>query len=193
MYKFINKKLKPEENVIAVKRRHSIVYFIPIFICTLIIFADFFLLFWFLQYKIWGLLGFLVILILALIYLIRKILIWYFHLTIITNFRIIDCDQKGIFSRSQKECFVDKIVEVSYNKKGIFATIFNYGNIQIKTASESAGLEIDSVSKPDSVKEMITEIQQQKNYSTEKSQIIIEKKIDNKDSKNDNKIEWGSF
>ncbi len=138
-------------------------------------------------------------------------------MTVITDKRIIHNQQLGFFNKTLRECFFDKIEEISYNKKGIFATLFNYGSLQIKTASESTGLILDRLSQPAKIKEEIINLQQayvpvkpavllekdegliftEANVNEEKEEELLSEnrliKPGGKQDKENDKIDWGTF
>ncbi len=55
---------------------------------------------------------------------------------IVTNKRIINVEQKGLFNRIISEHEIEKIQDVTAKQKGVFATLFNYGDVLIQTAAE---------------------------------------------------------
>jgi hypothetical protein len=59
---------------------------------------------------------------------------YYLSLQIVTSQRIIDIDQKGLFSREVNEMPLANIEDVSYKQDGFWATIFNFGNVILQTA-----------------------------------------------------------
>src|ERR1051326_5119065 len=59
-------------------------------------------------------------------------LIWvfyYLNIQIITNLRVVDIDQNGLFSRRISELHIDKIEDVTSESHGPMATVFQYGNV----------------------------------------------------------------
>ena len=62
---------------------------------------------------------------------------------IITNENIIEITQKGIFHKDVSQLNLAKIQDVSATHKGIFATIFKYGNITIETAGEKESFQFN--------------------------------------------------
>ena len=58
---------------------------------------------------------------------------WYFSIYIVTNERIRQINQKGLFKKSTIDLDLDKIQSVSVHVPGIFAGIFDYGTILIQT------------------------------------------------------------
>lgn len=84
-------------------------------------------------------------------------LIWFYDVYIITNRRVVLVNQKSLFSREFVETDLDKVHDVTYSVKGIFATIFKYGTVTIRT-STGLTLELTDLSDPDEIQEMITNL-----------------------------------
>jgi Bacterial PH domain len=66
---------------------------------------------------------------------------YYFHnyflsIQIVTDKRLIDIDQRGLFQREVNELSIDKVEDVSYKQNGIFGAVFNYGHVTVQTAAE---------------------------------------------------------
>ncbi len=59
---------------------------------------------------------------------------YYLSLQVITNERVIDIDQKGVFNREVNELSLGQIEDVSFKQQGFWGTIFNYGNVILQTA-----------------------------------------------------------
>lgn len=77
--------------------------------------------------------------------------VWY-----VTDKRIIDINQKGIFHREISNLRFDKIQDISVEVKGIIATFLNYGDIRVQTASEnSKDFFIHHASDPEGAKKLI--------------------------------------
>jgi uncharacterized membrane protein YdbT with pleckstrin-like domain len=73
---------------------------------------------------------------------------FYLDMLIITNDRLIDVEQKGVFSRSIAEVDLYQIQDASSEIKGAFSTLFNYGDIQIQTAGALPKFVIHNISSP---------------------------------------------
>jgi len=154
---YITRNLEKNEEVIKIIRRYYITLAFPIFIDGLIILADFFFLTWLLKKGTWGLVVFVAILVFFMLLAVRSWIIWSLNVLVITNKRLIDIDQKGFFERIVSECTYDKIQDVSYKIKGIWQTLFHFGNIQIQTAGNQANLELSSIKDPHKVQEIIAD------------------------------------
>ena len=96
----------------------------------------------------------LVILLVAFVYGLYYFILWFYDVYIITNLRIVTVNQKSLFSREFVETDLDKIQDVTYSIKGLFATVFKYGTVTIRT-STGLNLELTDLSDPDEIQEMI--------------------------------------
>ncbi len=88
-------------------------------------------------------------------FILAKFLGWFFNIYIVTNERIIDIDFYYLLYKKFSQAELNKIQDISYASGGIFATFFNYGNIQVQTAGEMPNIEFDKVPNPDKVVEKI--------------------------------------
>lgn len=75
--------------------------------------------------------------------------LWYFSFYVVTNQRLRQTRQKGIFHKSVVDLELSSIQNMSFGVNGLFATIFNYGAILIQT--EAGDLVISMVSHPETV------------------------------------------
>lgn len=73
---------------------------------------------------------------------------FYLDISIVTNDRIIDVTHTGLFSRKIAEFDLFRIQDVSADVHGLFASLFNYGNLHIKTASTTADLVFNNIPNP---------------------------------------------
>ena len=77
---------------------------------------------------------------------------------VITNERIIDVEQKGLFKREVSEFKLDKIQDVSVDVSGVIQTLFGYGNVQIQTAGSDRIFLFKTVPNPQEIKNKILKI-----------------------------------
>jgi uncharacterized membrane protein YdbT with pleckstrin-like domain len=61
---------------------------------------------------------------------------YYLDVWIVTDQRIINIEQRGMFNREIAEHDLDKIQDVSGIQKGFFQTLFSYGDVHVQTAGE---------------------------------------------------------
>ncbi len=77
---------------------------------------------------------------------------------IITDKRILDIDQHGLFGRTISESRLYRTQDVTSNVKGILQTIFDYGDVQIQTAGEKERFAFEDVAHPQRIAKMILEL-----------------------------------
>lgn len=169
--------LKENEKIVKIVRCYSITYFFPILITLFLIAAPFFFLFLLFSLGVLGMIIFLFVLFTGIIYGVREFVLWYFNVFVITNQRVIDIDQRGCFDRIVSEAPFEKIQDISYRIKGVFQTLFHYGNIQIQTAGTALKLEFKNIYQPEKIQELITYLinQDQKLKSQSTSAVVGEK------------------
>ena len=73
---------------------------------------------------------------------------WYNDVFVLTNYRVIDVQQDGFFSRKFSEASLSTIQDVSHSVEGVFPTLFNYGDVLVQTAGAQAKITMDDVAKP---------------------------------------------
>lgn len=73
---------------------------------------------------------------------------YYLDIWIITDQRVIDVEQVGLFSRVVSEVDLEKIQDVTSEVHGALSTIFGFGDIYIQTAAEEKRFKMKSVPHP---------------------------------------------
>lgn len=80
---------------------------------------------------------------------------FYLDVWVVTSERIIAVEQKGLFSRTVSECELGRIQDMTTDVHGIIATFLNYGNLNVRTASEHEQFIFKQVWSPNAVKDEI--------------------------------------
>ncbi len=109
-------------------------------------------------------------LVLGLLLFSYHFLMWYFTVYIVTNERIRQVTQKGLFGKDVVELRLAKIQNISYNIPGFFGEVFKFGTIVIQTFV--GDLVIHKVEHPseiynqlqDAVHHATTDSEQKENY-----------------------------
>ncbi|MEI7620936.1 MAG: PH domain-containing protein [Candidatus Moraniibacteriota bacterium] len=108
-------------------------------------------------------------------------LIWidyYFDVWIITNKRIVDIEQNGMFSRRVSEMEYSKMQDITAQVSGFFPTILNYGDVKVQTAGEREEFVFKTISDPYLIKNLIFNMQKKESlHSTEELGEMIKEKI----------------
>lgn len=73
----------------------------------------------------------------------------------VTNQRVIDVEQIGLFDRTVAEQKLDRVQDVTSEMKGFFPTMLRYGNVYVQTAAEKERFVFEQVSRPDAVAKAI--------------------------------------
>lgn len=87
-------------------------------------------------------------------------LVWidyFFDVWIITNERVINIEQKGLFVRAVSELKFSRIQDVTSEVSGMIPTILNFGDVKVQTASEEDYFLFRRVPDPYHVKDVIME------------------------------------
>jgi len=98
--------------------------------------------------------------------LLAKFLYWFFNIFIVTNERIVDIDFINLLYKDVAEARLSRVQDISYNQRGIFATIFDYGDVTIQTAGELPNFSFEIVPKPSEVVDIISDAAKLKTKST---------------------------
>lgn len=80
-----------------------------------------------------------------------------FDCIILTNQRLIDFTQNGLFSMSQAATTLEKIEDVSGNRPNMLSNILNYGTLVVQTAGSKIEISMESVDDPDTTASVIQE------------------------------------
>ena len=153
MSRLIRKLIKQEDEiVISIVRKTLWSWSGQIVITIILINLPFFLIYPLFQYGTWGVVVFFTILVIALVMIFRICTSYYYTALLITNKRLIDVEQRGIFSRSVNIIIYSKIEDVSYKVKGLVSGIFKVGDIYITFSNNKKNMiKLESVKYPDSV------------------------------------------
>lgn len=77
---------------------------------------------------------------------------YYLDIWIVTNDRIVDIEQFGLFSRTISELDLFRIQDVTTDVHGVFPTLLGYGNVSVKTASQNIDIVFYNVPDPNLIR-----------------------------------------
>lgn len=80
---------------------------------------------------------------------------YHLDLWILTDQRIVDIEQKGLFDRVISELNVMKVQDVTSETHGHLQTFFDYGNVYIQTSAETQRFVFQNVPRPEEVTRLI--------------------------------------
>lgn len=158
--KLIRKHLRTDEQVEFTLRRFPLAYWKSGLLILVLILLPAFLFFQLLEFGSKGGWTIAVAWLLALTWAARAAFIWSLDGMVLTNQRLIDLDQKGIFSREVSECPLETIQDIRSQQKGIASHLFDYGTIKVQTASRDEHFELTHVRHPIQMQELLFSIRQ---------------------------------
>lgn len=77
---------------------------------------------------------------------------FYLDLWIVTNDRVLNIEQRGLFSRTVSELDLSQVQDVTSEQHGIFAWVFGYGKVYIQTAAERERFIFEQVPNPEEIR-----------------------------------------
>lgn len=86
---------------------------------------------------------------------------YYYDMFIVTDTRIIEISQKGLFNRESYELLFEQIEDVTTRESGFLYTALEAGDVDIQTAGSQRNFEIYRIPKPYIVSEIIAAINNQ--------------------------------
>jgi hypothetical protein len=85
-------------------------------------------------------------------------LIYYLNVQIITDRRIVDIDQVGLFFHEVSELHIANIEDVTSDISGILGTVFNYGDVFVQTAGNTERFEFSDVPNPATINKLLLDL-----------------------------------
>jgi uncharacterized membrane protein YdbT with pleckstrin-like domain len=77
---------------------------------------------------------------------------------IVTDKRILDIDQRGLFGRTVSELRLFRTQDVTAEVNGFLHTLLDYGDVYVQTAGETERFHFENISHPNHVAKMILEL-----------------------------------
>jgi hypothetical protein len=152
-----NRFLDDDERIIFIAHRHILILkinsakpmFFGIIIPTLLylLFPQAVVLFF-----IWGLIG--------LFGIIYEFIDWYYDVWLLTNVGVIDVERNGFFDITSTRIDYHMIEGTSYNIKGFWATLFNYGDITIDKLGAQTSVVLKDASNPKKLERRVMNLQE---------------------------------
>ncbi|MFZ5982409.1 MAG: PH domain-containing protein [Patescibacteria group bacterium] len=84
---------------------------------------------------------------------------YYFDVWIVTNRRIVNIEQKGLFVRHVSELEIENIQDITTEVTGVIPTFLDFGDVFIQTAAEKERFLFHNVPDPYGVKDMVMNLQ----------------------------------
>ena len=91
-------------------------------------------------------------------------LVWidyYFDVWVVTNERIVNIEQKGLFNRRISELRFSRVQDVTATVDGLIPTMLNFGDVNVQTAAEEERFVFRQVGDPFAVKDRVMTLSRQ--------------------------------
>jgi len=150
--------MKDGEDVKEIIRRHWLTLVPGLFLAFILIVVPFFLMF---PLFAWGVLGaslFVIAVVIGIIVAIRAFLLWDADVLVVTSLRLVDVDQRGVFTRIVSEAPLTSIQDVSWSRKGMLETLFRVGTVRVQTAGTQSAIEVHRIANPERVNDAINNL-----------------------------------
>jgi hypothetical protein len=83
---------------------------------------------------------------------------YYLDTWIVTNERIINIEQEGLFHRTASELDLAAVQDTTAEIRGIFQTMLTYGNVFVQTAGVKGRFHFKNIDNPERVKEIVNKL-----------------------------------
>lgn len=157
---------RQDEKIYKVIRKHWFVY-VPFYFFAISMVAVWLVAIFYLSYfgvNLTQLTGMIIIIstsvytLIMLFILLYGFVNYYLDTYIITDERIVDIVQEGLFKRVVSELHMRQIQDVSAKVDSIFGTMLHFGNVEIQTAGERANFRFTSISYPYRISKLIIDL-----------------------------------
>lgn len=92
-------------------------------------------------------------------------MLWYYTVGIVTNERIIDLDFFNIIYKEFSATTIRQVSDITTKIGGFFGSIFNFGDVFVKTEGFAQNIEFDDIPHPSQVVEIINILMRDTNAS----------------------------
>ncbi len=115
---------------------------------------------------LWGPSVFWSLIFIGAIFAVRYWIIWRKDILVITNQRIIDINQKNLFDKEVAEINFHKVRDVIYQVKGMLATVFDFGRVELHLVGGSI-LALERVPNPRKIQELLIKLKSETEMSAQ--------------------------
>lgn len=74
---------------------------------------------------------------------------WIFNIYTLTSRRVVDIDFLGLFHRRISQCPLRNVEDVTFSKRGLLQSFFDYGDIHIQTAGTLSNFDFHAIPDPE--------------------------------------------
>lgn len=143
----LRNQLNHSEKVLFIIREYSIAKVWQMVIFAVMYFGWVFLLFPLLRNGVVGALVFVLGIVSITVLVGRAFLLWYWDVAIVTDERLIDIEQSGLFRKRVQTVEWSIIRDVNYHQSGVWPTLWNYATIMV-ALRDGEVIELQHVAQP---------------------------------------------
>ncbi len=152
-------KYTPNEYTQSLTRRSIWIIVLPVLVGLVILALPFFLIYPLFHQGQAGIIIFVSLIIVSLLWLIRTYLKYHYTVILLTNRRLIEVEQKNILSRSVVSVVYSQIQDISYQCHGVVKSILKIGDIYISLNNHSK-LKLPNIAQPQALVDQIVTLQE---------------------------------
>lgn len=157
---YFSKYLKNYEELNFLVRKHPAAFLRETFLTLLFILLPFFLMSLLFSWGGAGLIIFGALLLFALFFLLKLLVLWQKNVFLITDKRIVLIRQYGFFDKQVSEMNLNEIQNIAYRVKGLKQTLFNFGSLRIQKINNPGVLFVSDVPKPEKLQQALLKFRQ---------------------------------
>lgn len=154
--------LKPNEEILMVVRESFVPHVFKFLLLAVWFLIPFFFFYPLFRMGTLGIVIFFVLVFSGIFYFWRAFRRWSHTLFVITDHRVVDIDQCGVFDRVVTESNFDQMDEVRYRMHGVLSAVFRYGTVFMKMRGEAADLKFEHVRNPARVQDLLNDLRHTK-------------------------------
>ncbi len=83
---------------------------------------------------------------------------YYYNILILTDARVVEINQNGLFNRDVNELVFEQVEDVSCHTKGVLNSLFDAGDIELQTAGSQRNFTIKSIPLPSDTVSIINDL-----------------------------------
>lgn len=91
-------------------------------------------------------------------FLLAEFITWFYNVGIVTNIQIVDIDFFALSAKTVSAAELTNIEEVHASQKGVFQSLFNFGDVSMRTKSEMSSIEFSLIPRPVKVNDLILDL-----------------------------------
>ncbi len=161
---------EPEEEVVLFLRQHLVVMLWPFLLVIILALSPIVLfpfLFRFLTLPITVPVSYVIVgtafwYVVTFGFALMSFLRWFFNIYVVTDRRIVDIDFLHLLYKEFSEARLERVQDINFKSGGIFAAVFDYGDVYVQTAAEMPNIEFIAVPQPARVVETISDLLENK-------------------------------